>query len=43
MKWDYFTYIKQPYWFIEGLRSKINIDIGHSNKEQQKLNRKNGN
>ena len=33
MKWDYYTYIKQPVWFIESLRAKIKLDnYGNRNK-----------
>jgi len=36
MKWDYFTYMSQPNWFIDGLIEKINIDIKYQNQENKK-------
>ena len=32
MKWDYFTYISQPDWFIELLKAKINADNDYQSK-----------
>jgi len=36
MKWDYWTYLKQPAWFIIGLRTKINTEIAYQNLQQKK-------
>ena len=40
MSWNYFTYIKQPVWFIDALFVKFNLDNNHQNKEQKRANRK---
>ena len=42
MKWDYFTYRKQPYWFVTALNNIINEEINHKNKEIRREQRKNG-
>lgn len=39
MKWDYWTYIAQPEWFIVGLRTKINVETIYKNREQKKIER----
>jgi len=39
MKWDYFTYINQPSWFISGLMEKTNIDTKYQNQENKRRNK----
>lgn len=40
MKWDYYTYLKQPKWFIDGLFTVKNIDAEiHNIKERQNKKR----
>jgi len=36
MKWDYFTYIRQPSWFITCLNEKINIENKYQNQENKR-------
>ena len=37
MHWDYWTFMNQPTWFIEGLRAKINLDARYQEIESRKL------
>lgn len=39
MKWDYFTFINQPTWFITGLREKINLEVTFENLKTRRLNK----
>ncbi len=39
MKWDYFTYLEQPEWFVKAINSKMNIENYHKNKINKKLNK----
>lgn len=40
MKWDYETFLKQPNWFIEGMKTKIHLDNQKQNRDNKKLSRK---
>jgi len=42
MGWDYYTYINQPYWFIELILMKTKVDAEFAEVEANKLKRKNG-
>jgi len=42
MGWDYFTYLKQPDWFITGLQQKINLDAEYQRLEVKKSQMKHG-
>jgi len=42
MKWDYWTYINQPNWFIDLLVTKWNIDIRYTNLETGEIHKKYG-
>ena len=42
MKWDYWTYLKQPSWFMDLLIMKIKVDSEHAEIESKRLNSKNG-
>jgi len=37
MKWDYYTYLSQPEWFISGLTSVINLDAQYQKIQDRKL------
>ncbi len=42
MKWDYWTYLSQPDWFITGLVTKINVETRYQelqNKKENKIRR----
>ena len=43
MKWDYFTYLKQPNWFLETLKDKLKIDSERIKKQQNYQQQKYGN
>jgi len=40
MKWDYWTFLKQPTWFVEGLRTKMVIEAKTQNIKQKEAHRK---
>ena len=40
MKWDYWTYLSQPEWFVIGLRAKLNADAHYSNLQQKKSSKR---
>jgi len=42
MKWDYWTYLKQPAWFIDLLIMKIKVDNEYAEIQAKKLSSKNG-
>jgi len=37
MKWDYFTYLNQPTWFLDALKLVNNIDAEHQNKLSKRM------
>jgi hypothetical protein len=39
MGWDFFTYWKQPDWFLELLKLKFEIESKQLEKENNKLNK----
>ena len=39
MKWDYWTFLAQPNWFIVGMRAKINADVTYQNVQNKKAER----
>lgn len=41
MKWDYWTYMKQPTWFIETLLMKMSVDAEQAEIETKRLKNKN--
>jgi len=42
MNWDYWTYLRQPQWFLDIVLSKIKIDNEFAEIEVKKLKSKNG-
>ena len=40
MKWDYFTYLKQPTWFIDLLVMKFNEDARCENRKLKKIKKR---
>lgn len=37
MKWDYNTFLEQPDWFIEGIKTKMHLDNNKQNREAKKI------
>ena len=40
MQWDYYTYLKQPNWFLSSLRKKMNIDALYQDQQNRMAKRK---
>jgi len=38
MKWDYFTYVKQPAWFLDLIKTIIGMDAEYQNALNKKKN-----
>lgn len=36
MGWDYYTYLRQPLWFINLIVGKMQIDAKEAKKEQER-------
>lgn len=36
-KWDYYTYLAQPVWFIELIHDRMSIDAKKAKAEQAKM------
>lgn len=36
MKWDYYTYLRQPIWFINLLKIKLKVDSDNIKKSLKK-------
>jgi hypothetical protein len=41
MSWDYYTYLEQPTWFVEGLARKWEIDLKEEEKAAKRQTRRN--
>lgn len=35
-KWDYYTYLSQPLWFLEAIRDKMEMDSENIKKSSKK-------
>jgi len=42
MKWDYWTYLKQPSWLIDLVLSKQRVDSEFAEIQAKKINSQNG-
>lgn len=39
MNWDYFTYLKQPDWFLDSIMIKKNLEIREQKRQENKQKR----
>ncbi len=42
MQWDYYTFMRQPQWFIDLLRMANNLDAEYQSKLLKQQHRKSG-
>lgn len=40
MKWDYYTYMRQPQWFLDALRAVDNVEAMNNERMARQAKRK---